>query len=155
MDAKNFLCQRCCEVELGYGQESCTIHGNEFIDNKCSFCCSIALFVTEGGKKFHCQPCFNNMMEKRPVPQSDCTGGQTCPLKISSHPRAPTKYALGCALCRSEKLEVLVREADVAGFNVEKREDLMKKHGGINNHGELNNYVRAAPKAQVRVNPGG
>jgi hypothetical protein len=48
---------------------------------------------------------------------------------------------MGCALCRSEKLEVLVREADVAGFNVENRQDMMAKHGGINNQQELGRHI--------------
>jgi hypothetical protein len=39
---------------------------------------------------------------------------------------------MGCSLCRSEKLEILVKETPSAGFNVERRDDLMKKHGHIN-----------------------
>lgn len=90
-------------------------------------------------------------MEKRPQIASDCTGGRDCKLKITSHPRAPAKYPMGCSLCRSEKLEVLVREADVAGFNVETRDDLMKKHGHINNREELGRLVQHQPK---RIIPG-
>jgi len=145
MDPENFLCQKCGEKELGYGQANCAIHGNEFVDHKCSFCCSIALFVTEGGNKFHCQPCFNDLMEKKHGVKTDCTGGRHCGLKISEHPRAPAKYPMGCSLCRSEKLSVLVREADVAGFNVEKRNDLMAKHGHINNREEYGRHVHRPP----------
>lgn len=54
MEAKNFLCQQCAEKELGYGKEICEIHGNEFTDFKCQWCCSIALYVTDGGSKFYC-----------------------------------------------------------------------------------------------------
>lgn len=96
-------------------------------------CCSIALFVFEGGTKFRCQPCFNDMMEKREKVQTSCGGGPNCSLGISYHPKAPTKYALGCSLCRSEKLEIIVKEAGSAGFNVEKRNDMMNKHGNVNN----------------------
>ena len=39
---------------------------------------------------------------------------------------------MGCSLCRSEKLAFLVKETDSSGFNLEKRDDLMKKHGHIN-----------------------
>lgn len=136
-EPKNFLCPPCAEVELGYGSADCDVHGNEFIDHKCSFCCSIALFVTENGNRFHCQPCFNSMMEKKKVVSVKCTGGPTCNLKITRHAQAPAKFPLGCALCRSEKLEIIVREADVAGFNVETRKDLLNKHGRTDNKDEM------------------
>ena len=54
MDPRNFLCKQCSEIELGYGKENCEIHGNEFIDFKCSYCCSIGLYVLENGTKFFC-----------------------------------------------------------------------------------------------------
>lgn len=124
MDAKNFLCQPCSEVALGYGQEMCALHGNEFCDFKCQYCCSIALFVCDNGTKFYCQPCFNDMMAKKISVKTQCTGGKNCALGISRHPQATQKYPLGCSLCRSEKMEVLVRESGSGGFNVEKRDDM-------------------------------
>ena len=124
MDPKNFLCQQCMEVELGYGKEFCDLHGNEFADFKCQYCCSIALYVCDNGTKFYCQPCFNDLMEKKISVKTDCTGGKNCALGISSHPKAPTKFPLGCSLCRSEKMEVLVKESGQAGFNIEKRNDM-------------------------------
>jgi len=60
MDPSNFLCRPCAEIELGYGKEYCDLHGNEFADFKCQYCCSIALYVTDNGTKFFCQPCFND-----------------------------------------------------------------------------------------------
>ena len=53
-EAEKFLCRQCAEKELGYGQEMCEIHGNEFCDFKCSFCCSIALFVIDNGATLYC-----------------------------------------------------------------------------------------------------
>jgi len=132
MDAENFLCLTCAEDELGYGKEMCPLHGNEFTDFKCNHCCSIALFVIDNGKRFFCQPCFNDHMEKKEKVKTDCEGGPDCPLQISHHPKAPARYPMGCSLCRSQKLEMLVKEAPSAGFNVEQRNDLMKKHGHIN-----------------------
>ena len=137
MDPQNFLCTRCAEIELGYGTEHCAIHGNEFTDFKCQYCCSIALYATENGNKFHCQPCFNDMMEKRLHVKTQCTGGPDCALGISSHPACPTKFPLGCSLCRSEKMEILVKDTGKGGFNVEQRNDMMSKHGAINNQAEL------------------
>lgn len=63
-EQQNFLCQKCACDFLGYGQDFCALHGNEFIDFKCMYCCSIALFVSEGGKQYDCQPCIHNALEK-------------------------------------------------------------------------------------------
>ena len=35
MNPENFLCRQCSERALGYGQEFCQLHGNEFTDFKC------------------------------------------------------------------------------------------------------------------------
>ena len=80
MEAENFLCLTCAEEELGYGKEVCPKHGNEFTDFKCNYCCSIALFVIENGKRFFCQPCFNDHMEKKEKVKTQCTGGSDCAL---------------------------------------------------------------------------
>lgn len=77
-------------------------------------------------------------MEKKLVEnKTKCTGGAYCGLGISNHPAAPAKFPLGCSLCRSEKMEILVRDTGKGGFNVEQRDDLMAKHGKINNGSEL------------------
>ena len=83
------------------------------------------------------------MMAKKLKVKTDCTGGRTCALGISSHPKATTKYPLGCSLCRSEKMEVLVKESGNGGFNVEQREDMKNQFGHINvNVNERMNVVR-------------
>ena len=82
--------------------------------------------------------------------KTDCTGGKDCALGISSHPKATTKFPLGCSLCRSEKMEVIVKESGSGGFNIEKRNDMKEKFGHINvNVAERMNVVRGP-----RVNPG-
>lgn len=109
MGPEVFLCQKCSEIELGYGKEMCDLHGNEFCDFKCSFCCSIALFVIDHGNTLFCQPCFNDHMEKKTTEvKTECEGGRSCSLKISTHPKAPEKFPLGCSICRSEKLSMIV-----------------------------------------------
>lgn len=45
-----------------------------------------------------------------------------------------SKYPLGCSLCRSEKLSVIVRPAKTGGVNLETREDMKKKHGNFVGH---------------------
>jgi len=141
MEDKNFLCKLCSEKALGYGQEFCSLHGNEFTDFKCQYCCSIALFTADG--KFWCQPCFNDHMAKTGKVKTQCTGGKNCDLGITSHPAGPQKYALGCSLCRSEKLEVLVKESGNAGFNLENRDNMIQQFGHIDvNLGERMNIVK-------------
>jgi len=73
-----------------------------------------------------------------------CTGGAYCGLGISNHPAAPAKFSLGCSLCRSEKMEILVRDTGKGGFNVEKRNELIEKHGHINVETQLDFIVRQA-----------
>ena len=129
MSPDKLLCLLCREQKLGYGQEFCELHGNEFTDFKCQYCCSIALYVCDNGNAFYCQPCFNDNMVKQLVVKTDCQGGINCGLGISRHPIGPNKFALGCSLCRSEKLGgmnmVNIAHANGGGFNLEKREDMM------------------------------
>ena len=130
---------KCAAIELGYGTEMCSIHGNEFVDFKCMFCCSIALFVSEGGKKFDCEPCIHNALDGKRKVVTDCTGGANCPLGIYEHPKADldvkkSKFPLGCGLCRSEKLSVIVRPTKSSGFNSETRADMKSKHGHFKGH---------------------
>ena len=113
-------------------------------DFKCMFCCSIALFVSEGGKKFDCEPCIHNALEGSRKVMSACTGGPGCQLGVWSHPKADpdvkkSKFALGCGLCRSEKLSVIVRPSShhknpTGGINLETREDMKNKHGHFKGH---------------------
>ena len=119
----------------------CEKHGNEFIDFKCMYCCSVGLFLCAKGRYYFCQPCHNDIMNggKHKV-QTDCTGGPGCPLGIPCHPKAnddPKKgaFAIGCSLCRSEKL-ALISENEQAtnGFNVERREDMVKKFDHVKGH---------------------
>ena len=82
--------------------------------------------------------------------KTECTGGRNCPLEISKHPKGPGKFALGCSLCRSEKLEEIVREPlGGGGFNIEKRNDLLHKHGHIDvNLDERMNVIRGRQQPQ-------
>ena len=65
---EDLLCKDCSYKALGYGKEMCEIHGNEFIDWKCMFCCSVALFACTGGTGFYCTPCHNDAMAGRRKP---------------------------------------------------------------------------------------
>ena len=65
--------------------------------------------------------------------RSDCEGGAACPLGIPNHPQAsdePSRsaFAIGCSLCRSEKLGLLADRAGASnGVNMEKRDDMIER----------------------------
>lgn len=75
-------------------------------------------------------------MVKQLVVKTDCQGGMNCGLGISRHPIGPNKFALGCSLCRSEKLGGMnlanIAHANGGGFNLEKRGDMMEQYGHLN-----------------------
>lgn len=63
----------------------------------------------EGGKHL-CQACFYDNLTNKACVKTSCVGGRDCPLAISEHKPAPEKFALGCSLCRSEKIDQIVTE---------------------------------------------
>ena len=110
---EDLFCRKCMTEELGFGQDMCEQHGNEFVDWKCMFCCSIALFYCGGGSLKFCTPCHNDAMDDgNHRVQTDCTGGVGCALGIDRHPKADedskkSSFPFGCSLCRSEKLALI------------------------------------------------
>ena len=103
----------------------CEKHGNEFVDWKCMYCCSIALFFCGGGGGKFCTPCHNDAMNGGPKVRTQCTGGENCPLGLKKHPKADgdrnkSSYPLGCSICRSEKLALIAQNENAgAGVNLE------------------------------------
>lgn len=63
MTAEQMRCPRCAREEMGIDKRVCEQHGNEFLDFKCMFCCSVAMFVCGGGGQYYCQPCHNDAMD--------------------------------------------------------------------------------------------
>ena len=53
---QDLRCGQCLSDELGFGQTTCDIHGDKFIDYKCRFCCNVALYVCFNGTHF-CYSC--------------------------------------------------------------------------------------------------
>ena len=106
----------------------CDKHGNGFIDFKCTFCCSIALFFC-GGNRYFCTPCHNDAMNGgKAKAKSKCTGGKNCPLGIPEHPKAGSNFVIGCSLCRSNNLDFLEERKDAqSGINLEARADMIKR----------------------------
>ena len=85
---EELLCKTCLTDSLGFGEAMCKTHGNEFIDWKCMYCCSIAVFYCVGGRYVFCTPCHNDAMGQRlnKTDPPECLGGPECPLGIPKHP---------------------------------------------------------------------
>ena len=81
---QDLICGKCAADLVGAGVTNCEIHGNQFIDYKCKFCCSVALFFC-GGKDHYCDPCHNDAIARR-LKHKDCKG-VNCPLGVK-HPPA-------------------------------------------------------------------
>ena len=156
LDDKDMVCKPCRDQDLlGFGQELCEQHGNEFTDWKCGFCCSIALFFCCGGQYKFCTPCHNNAMNGQLEPQSKCTGGKDCPLGLAYHPLASREreanFPLGCSLCRSEKLaQIADNENATGGINLESRQDMKEKFDHVQGHG-LEHEMQVIRKDQEPV----
>ena len=117
--AKNFdpselLCPSCSPIRV----EDCPKHGKDFIEFKCRFCCSIAVWFCFGTTHF-CEPCHNNNgnlcnKKKEELVQCPCKPKQgdryampekldvdECPLGLK-HPPHGEEFCIGCGLCRGK-----------------------------------------------------
>ena len=93
-DESELVCGSCV---AGEGLD-CPRHGKEFLEFKCCYCCSVAVWFCFGTTHF-CDPCHSGRADLRnPTPKS-CSGPEDCPLGVS-HPPHGTEFALGCSLCR-------------------------------------------------------
>ena len=125
----------------------CDLHGNEFVDWKCLFCCSLATFICAGGTGHYCTPCHNDAMAGRLNTKTQCVGGAECPLGVPRHPKAnrdakKARFPLGCSLCRSEKIALIkTNENANAGMNVERRGSMLQRFGGVKGH-DINREMR-------------
>ena len=102
---EDLTCRPCLAKSMSIGSNICNNgHGAEFIDWKCMYCCSVALFSCHAGKLWFCDRCHNEGGKKI----RDCNG-INCPLKIHHPPASKdvnkSAFPLGCSLCRSEHLE--------------------------------------------------
>ena len=106
---EDMLCRACLIKDMSIGSNVCDIHGSEFIDWKCMYCCSVAVYCC-GGQYFFCGPCHDHPKRTNRKNMPQCKGNvHKCPLGVPHPPPGhnPRKNAfpLGCSLCRSEHLE--------------------------------------------------
>lgn len=96
---EELVCPPCSAIGIGAGVTKCDKHGSDFIDFKCKFCCSLAMWFCWGTTHF-CDPCHRVAGNNK---AKECKGPGKCDLgeALQNHPPNGTEYALGCNVCRS------------------------------------------------------
>eukprot|EP00455_Lapot_gusevi_P044756 TRINITY_DN5635_c0_g1_i6.p1 TRINITY_DN5635_c0_g1~~TRINITY_DN5635_c0_g1_i6.p1 ORF type:complete len:177 (-),score=28.94 TRINITY_DN5635_c0_g1_i6:137-667(-) len=111
-DPSELMCAGCSPLLT----QECPKHGKDYLEFKCRFCCSVAVWFCFGTTHF-CEPCHQRhspltRMNKHDHPQ--CPVGylpghnlpvhlpdrQDCPLGVK-HPPTGEEFHLGCGLCRN------------------------------------------------------
>jgi E3 ubiquitin-protein ligase MYCBP2 len=106
-DPKELVCGACSNVAAA---QVCPKHGTDFLEYKCRYCCSVAVFFCFGTTHF-CTPCHDDFsrltnMPKAELPQCPVgprakpLEGDDCPLHVK-HPPTGEEFALGCGVCRN------------------------------------------------------
>lgn len=104
---KELVCGACSNTS---GQ-TCLIHGEEYMEWKCRFCCRLATYFCAGKARF-CDPCHGVPAERvdfnewKTVPEylksaPKCNGPSDCPLGVYHPPNGTEEFCLGCVLCRA------------------------------------------------------
>ncbi|KAF2070852.1 hypothetical protein CYY_007838 [Polysphondylium violaceum] len=76
------------------GNETCKIHGKEYIEYKCKYCCNISIFFC-WGKTHFCDDCHKKVNEVARTPKSALP---RCKCKVKHE--EGEEYCFGCSLCR-------------------------------------------------------
>ncbi|CAJ0567117.1 unnamed protein product, partial [Mesorhabditis spiculigera] len=102
------ICGGCSDVT---GAQICGRHGVEYLEYKCRYCCSIAVYFCFGTTHF-CASCHDDFQRLVSLPKHllpKCPAGPRatqledaagCPLKLE-HPATGEEFAIGCGICRN------------------------------------------------------
>ncbi|EJW84961.1 hypothetical protein WUBG_04127 [Wuchereria bancrofti] len=104
---EELICGGCSDV---VGAQVCGRHGIDFLEFKCRFCCSVAVYFCFGTTHF-CTACHDDFqrlicLPKKLLPKcpvgAKCVqlDGSECPLKVK-HPPTGEEFPLGCGICRN------------------------------------------------------
>ncbi|KAF0977518.1 hypothetical protein FDP41_003510 [Naegleria fowleri] len=106
---QDLKCGSCCMKSVR-SNLVCDLHGTEFIEYKCKFCCNIATWFCWGTTHF-CDKCHRKQVEvqqltKTPKSQlAKCLGPQKCP-SGGNHPENGEEHVLGCSICRISRIHM-------------------------------------------------
>ncbi|KAJ8916893.1 hypothetical protein NQ315_013361, partial [Exocentrus adspersus] len=106
-DPTELVCGACSDIARA---QMCPKHGTDFLEYKCRYCCSVAVFFCFGTTHF-CNPCHDDFQRvtnlsksELPVcpagPRAKQLEGDECPLHVK-HPPTGEEFALGCGVCRN------------------------------------------------------
>lgn len=106
-DPNELVCGGCSDVSRA---QMCPKHGTDFLEYKCRYCCSVAVFFCFGTTHF-CNACHDDFQRVTNIPKGDlprCPAGarakklegEECPLHVK-HPPTGEEFALGCGVCRN------------------------------------------------------
>ncbi|KAK4876736.1 hypothetical protein RN001_009242 [Aquatica leii] len=106
-DPTELVCGACSDVARA---QMCPKHGTDFLEYKCRYCCSVAVFFCFGTTHF-CNPCHDDFQRVTNLPRNElpiCPAGpkakqlegDECPLHVK-HPPTGEEFALGCGVCRN------------------------------------------------------
>ena len=103
---EELICGSCSDVAQA---QICPKHGTDYLEYKCRFCCSVAVYFCFGSTHF-CNAChedFQRLVVLKDYPQCPvgprCVpleGEECCPLHVL-HPPTGEEFALGCGICRN------------------------------------------------------
>ncbi|XP_037787011.1 E3 ubiquitin-protein ligase MYCBP2-like isoform X1 [Penaeus monodon] len=106
-DPRELVCGACSDVSRA---QMCPKHGTDFLEYKCRYCCSVAVFFCFGTTHF-CNACHDDFQRVTNIPKTElphCPAGpraqqlegEECPLHVQ-HPPTGEEFALGCGVCRN------------------------------------------------------
>ncbi|XP_046701607.1 E3 ubiquitin-protein ligase MYCBP2 isoform X16 [Silurus meridionalis] len=106
-DPSELICGACSDVSRA---QMCSKHGTDFLEYKCRYCCSVAVFFCFGTTHF-CNACHDDFQRMTSIPKEElphCPAGpkgkqlegSECPLHVV-HPPTGEEFALGCGVCRN------------------------------------------------------
>uniref|UniRef100_H3A1N3 RCR-type E3 ubiquitin transferase n=1 Tax=Latimeria chalumnae TaxID=7897 RepID=H3A1N3_LATCH len=107
---RELYCRDCKDPCTASATQMCPKHGTDFLEYKCRYCCSVAVFFCFGTTHF-CNACHDDFQRITSIPKEElprCPAGPRgkqvegteCPLHVV-HPPTGEEFALGCGVCRN------------------------------------------------------
>eukprot|EP00002_Diphylleia_rotans_P023517 TRINITY_DN4628_c0_g2_i4.p1 TRINITY_DN4628_c0_g2~~TRINITY_DN4628_c0_g2_i4.p1 ORF type:complete len:534 (-),score=81.74 TRINITY_DN4628_c0_g2_i4:58-1659(-) len=93
---EDLLCAACSSVDGNC--TNCPIHGQEYIQYKCRYCCNLAVWFCFGNTHF-CEQCHQRPYEISGMPPHQLP---RCNCSVR-HPPNGQEFSLGCSLCRDDQ----------------------------------------------------
>lgn len=103
-DPKDLICGAHANLAGVAGISECKVHGKDFIEYKCKYCCNIASWFCWGSTHFcedcHARQCKGDYVSKYSRDKLPKCNPAKCAVKVK-HPDNGEEFALGCSVCRN------------------------------------------------------